>query len=64
MKTAPNSIPRPVVQIIAETTGEILYTVRASRDTFTPRVYAPGKYTVKAGKDRLDAVVAQGVEVG
>jgi hypothetical protein len=59
-----DGIPRPVVQVIAETTGEILYTVRAVRDTFTPRVYAPGKYTVKAGKDRPDTVVAQGVEVG
>jgi hypothetical protein len=52
------------VQVIAEATGEILYTVRAVGDTFTPRVYAPGKYTVKAGKDRPDAVVAQGVVVG
>jgi hypothetical protein len=56
--------PRPVVQVIAEATGEILYTVRAAGDTFTPRVYAPGKYTVKAGKDKPDTVVAQGVEVG
>jgi hypothetical protein len=64
MKTAPNSIPSPVVQIIAESTGEILYTVRAARDTFTPRVCASGKSTVKAGKDKPDAVVARGVEVG
>lgn len=56
--------PRPVVQVIAESTGEILYTVRAQSDTFTPRVYAPGKYTIKVGKDKPDTVVAQGVAVG
>jgi hypothetical protein len=59
-----DGIPRPVVQVIAESTGEILYTVRAAGGTFTPRVYAPGKYTVKAGKDKPDTVVAKGVEVG
>jgi hypothetical protein len=57
-----DGIARPVVQVIAESTGEILYTVRAAGDTFTPRIYAPGKYTVKAGKDKPDAVVAKGVE--
>jgi len=46
-------LPRPVVQVIAEATG----------DTLTPRVYAPGKYTVKAGKDKPDTVVAKAVEV-
>jgi hypothetical protein len=58
-----DGVPNPVVQVIAEATGEILYTVRAAGDTFTPRVNAPGKYTVKAGKDKPDAVVAKSVEV-
>ena len=48
---------------LAEATGEILYTVRSRTPSFTPRVYAPGKYTVKAGKDKPDAVVAKAVEV-
>jgi hypothetical protein len=39
-------------------------TVRAQTETFTPRVHAPGKYTVKAGKDKPDTVVANGVEAG
>ncbi len=56
-------VPNPVVQIIAEATGEILYTVRSQTESFTPRVYAPGPYTVKAGKDKPDTVVAKGVEV-
>jgi hypothetical protein len=31
------------VQVIAESTGEILYTVRAACESFTPRIDAPGK---------------------
>ena len=49
----------PVVQIIAEATGEILYTVRVRGDRFQPRVYAPGKYTVKAGRDKPDGAVIE-----
>jgi hypothetical protein len=59
-----DGIARPVVQVIAEATGKILYTVRAQTESFTPRVYAPGKYTVKAGKDKPDTVVAKGVLAG
>lgn len=39
----------PVVQVIAEANGEVLYTVRAQGNRFQPRVYTPGKYTVKVG---------------
>jgi hypothetical protein len=59
-----DGIPRPVVPIIAEATGEILCTVRAAGESFTPRVYAQGKYTVNAVKDKPDTVVTKGVEVG
>jgi hypothetical protein len=45
----------PVVQVIEESTGEILYTVRVQGSLFQPRVYAPGAYTVKVGRDRPDA---------
>ena len=58
-----DGVANPVVQIIAEATGEILYTVRAQTESFIPRVYAPGKYTVKAGKDQPDSVVAKGMAV-
>lgn len=53
----------PVVQVIAEATGEILYTVRVQGGSFKPRVYAPGKYTIKIGRDKPDTVIASGVEV-
>lgn len=58
-----DEVANPVVQVIAEATGEVLYTVRSQTPSFTPRVYAPGKYTVKAGKDKPDAVVAKAVAV-
>ncbi|MDQ3624401.1 MAG: hypothetical protein M3463_18230 [Verrucomicrobiota bacterium] len=52
----------PVVQVIEEQTGEILYTIRASGGLFQPRVYAPGKYTVKIGRDKPDGSALTGLE--
>jgi hypothetical protein len=57
-----HDVSNPVVQVIAEVTGEILYTVRSKTESFKPRVYAPGKYTVKAGREKPDTVIAKGVE--
>ena len=56
-------VPNAVVQVIAEATGEILYTVRTQGPSFKPRVYAPGKYTIKMGSEKPDAVIAKGLEV-
>lgn len=44
----------PVVQVIAEATGEILYTQRVLADSFQPPVYAEGRYTVRIGRSRPD----------
>lgn len=46
------STTNPVVQVIHEASGEILYTVRVQGDRFQPRVYGDGKYTVKVGTDK------------
>jgi hypothetical protein len=51
-----------VVQVIDETTGAIVYTVRALGSRFQPRVYAPGKYTVRIGRDRPDGPALTGLE--
>ncbi len=40
----------PVVQIIEEASGEIVYTLRIKGDTFDPKVFAEGSYTVKIGE--------------
>ncbi|MDA1068333.1 MAG: hypothetical protein O3C43_17735 [Verrucomicrobia bacterium] len=52
----------PVVQVIEEGSKEILYTVRIQGNTFLPKVYSNGKYTVKAGKDRPDGFKKTGLK--
>jgi hypothetical protein len=39
----------PVVQVIYESTGEIVYTVRIQGNRFRPKVFKDGTYTVKIG---------------
>jgi hypothetical protein len=58
-----DGVANPVVQVIDESNGEILYTVRSQSEMFVPRVYAPGAYTVKVGKDQPDNIVAESVKV-
>ena len=53
---------RPVVQVIAEASGEILYTVRVQGTRFQPHVYSQGSFTVKAGHDRPDLVTVSGLQ--
>jgi hypothetical protein len=45
----------PIVQVINEADGDILYTLRIQGRHFRPHVYAPGSYTVKVGRDKPDA---------
>lgn len=52
----------PVVQVVEEATGDILYTVRVQGNRFQPRVYAPGKYTVRVGQGMPDAATLTGLE--
>lgn len=37
----------PVVRVIDESDGEVVYTLRIRGRTFTPRVFGPGRYTIK-----------------
>ena len=43
----------PVVQVVEEKSGEILYTLRIQGSRFQPWVFAPGQYTVFVGSDHL-----------
>ena len=52
---------RPVVQVIEERTGEILYTIRVPTSRFQPPVFAAGAYTVKVGRDRPDGATLTGI---
>jgi len=51
----------PVVQVIEEATGDILYTVRTQGGSFQPRVYNLGTHAVRIGRERPDAVTLQGL---
>jgi hypothetical protein len=45
----------PVVQVVEDSTGDILYTVRAQGGRFHPRVYSSGKHAIRIGADKPDA---------
>ncbi len=47
-------IERPVVQVINEDTGEILYTIRSPTADFRPPVYSMAPHTVHLGRDKPD----------
>jgi alkaline phosphatase D len=40
----------PVVQVIEEASGEVVYTLRIKGDQFRPKVFARGKYSVNIGE--------------
>jgi hypothetical protein len=44
----------PVIQIISEAGGEILYTLRIQGHEFTPPVFGPGSYTIGVGEPGTD----------
>ena len=54
----------PVVKVIRERDGEVLYSVRVQGDRFRPAVYESGKYTIKLGTDRPDQKTMKGVTSG
>jgi hypothetical protein len=49
------AMSNPVIQVIREADGEILYTRRIQGHRFSPPVYESGTYTVKVGRNRPDA---------
>ena len=42
----------PVVQIIQESSGEVVYTIRIKGDKFRPKVFEEGKYSVKVSDQK------------
>lgn len=40
----------PVVQVIEEASGEVIYTLRIKGNEFRPKVFAPGGYTIHVGE--------------
>lgn len=58
------NVANPVVQVIRESDGDILYTIRIAGDRLQPAVYAPGQYTIRAGRDRPDGPALRGLVAG
>ncbi|NMC19858.1 MAG: hypothetical protein GYA33_05495 [Thermogutta sp.] len=54
-------VPNPVVQVVRESDGEVLYTRRVTENPYRPPVFGEGTYTVKVGRDRPDGWSLQGV---
>jgi len=52
----------PVVQVIEEASGEVVSTIRVPGTSYRPPVFAPGKYTVKVGRDKPDGATLAGLE--
>lgn len=51
-----------VVQVIEETSGEILYTTRSSNGRFQPKVYSKNRHTVRFGRSKPDAKSLTNIE--
>jgi len=54
----------PVVQIVAEADGEVVYTLRIQGTTWRPKVFEPGKYTVRIGQGDARRVFEHVASVG
>ncbi len=54
--------PNAVVQVVEESSGEVLYTVRSNGATFQAPVYNDGLYTLKVGMDFPDGVSMPGLK--
>jgi hypothetical protein len=52
---------RPVVQVIEDASGEVLYTLRV-HGSFQPPVYSEGSHTIKIGADKPDAKTLGGLQ--
>lgn len=52
----------PVVKVIYEPTGEVVYTIRIKGDRFQPKVFKDGTYTIKIGEQPDQMKTYSGLE--
>jgi len=57
-----SGMENPVIQVIYEMTGEIVYTLRIQGNEFRPKVFKDGKYTVKIGQQPDNMKVYPGLD--
>ena len=58
-----NGINNPVIQVVDQSSNEILYTLRIKGNSFKPKVFKEGIYTVKIGPDTKDMKVLKDLDV-
>ena len=49
LPTVKTNIDNPIVQVIDESNGSVVYTIRIEGDTFAPMVFSGGVFTLKVG---------------
>ncbi len=54
--------PNAVFQVVEESSGDVLYTIRSPGATFEASVYAEGTYTLKIGTGFPDVEVLTGLK--
>ena len=47
----------PVVQIVEQASGQVVYTLRINGTTFRPKVFSKGAYTIKVGEGSRRKVI-------
>ena len=55
-------VENPVFQVQHAASGEVLYTVRAKSNEFTPSVYSDGAHVVRIGRDKPDGLVLDNLQ--
>lgn len=55
-------IDEPIVQVIDQADGKVVYTIGVNTKTFRPKVFEAGKYTIIAGDQRDKQKVFKDVE--
>ena len=49
--------PNQVLQVVEEKTGEVVYTLRIKGNSFRPKVFANGNYTIRVGEGKNQKVL-------
>jgi len=57
-----SNVEDPVVQIVDESTKDIVYTLRIHGSKFQPKVFRAGRYTIRAGREGATKTLRGGVE--
>jgi hypothetical protein len=63
LPTIKTNIKDPVVQVINEKNGEVVYTLRIQGKKFTPKVFESGSYTIKVGPSSDTMKTSKGVKI-